>query len=166
MKVRLDGLVTATLVLCAAVTTGLVLRREFLLSAGVESRRPEQKPLFIPGWRNDLVKGARLGPEAPPVQIVEFADFECPFCGSFHKILKALEHRYPKQIGLTYVHFPIPGHRFAMPAARVAECAGDQGRFEAMYDQLFDAQDQFGLKALDDYANAGAVPELAAIGGR
>jgi protein-disulfide isomerase len=44
------------------------------------------------------------------------------------------------------VHFPLPMHRFAEPAARVAECAGDQGRFEAMYDLLFEQQDKFGSK--------------------
>jgi protein-disulfide isomerase len=50
-----------------------------------------------------------------------------------------------------------------MPAARVAQCANDQGRFEAIYDQLFEGQDQFGLKPWDDYATAAGVPDLAAF---
>jgi protein-disulfide isomerase len=92
---------------------------------------------------------------------MEFADFECPYCGSFHKALKLIQQRYANQIGLTYVYFPIQGHRFAIPAARVAECANDQGRFETMYDQLFDGQEQFGLRSWDDYATAAGVPDMA-----
>jgi protein-disulfide isomerase len=61
-------------------------------------------------------------------------DFECPFCGSFHKTLKAVREQYPTQVALTYVHFPLPMHRFALPAARVAECADDQVRFERLTD--------------------------------
>jgi protein-disulfide isomerase len=118
---------------------------------------------MIPDWRDDLVKGIRLGSDAAPAQFIEFADFECPFCGDFHKKLKVLQQRYPTQVSLTYVHFPLPGHRFAIPAARVAECAGEQGRFEAMYGQLFDGQDQFGLKPWDDYATAAGVPNLGAF---
>ena len=75
----------------------------------------------------------------------------------------AIARKYPGQIALTYVHYPISGHRFAMPAARAPECANDQGRFQAMYDQLFEGQDQFGLKPWDDYATAAGVPDLAAF---
>jgi protein-disulfide isomerase len=162
MRIKLDGVVTVTLVACAVITTGVVLRREFIAPAATPGR-VEQKPVMISHWQQDLVKGARLGPDAAPVQLIEFADFECPYCGDFHQKLKALRKRYPSQIGLTFVNFPIPGHRFAIPAARVAECAGDQGRFEAMHDQLFEGQDQFGLKPWDDYARAAGVPDLVAF---
>jgi protein-disulfide isomerase len=59
------------------------------------------------------------------------------------------------------MHFPLRGHRFAIPAARVSECAGEQGRFEAMHDQLFEGQDSFGLKPWSEYATAAGVPDLA-----
>ena len=61
------------------------------------------------------------------------------------------------------MHFPLSGHRFALPAARVAECAGEQGRFEAMYDQLYDGQESFGLKPWAEYATAAGVPDLTAF---
>jgi protein-disulfide isomerase len=77
--------------------------------------------------------------------------------------VKVLRERYPTQVAVIYVHFPLPMHRFAIPAARVAECAGEQGRFEAMYDQLFDGQDQFGLKPWDEYATAAVVPDVPAF---
>jgi protein-disulfide isomerase len=162
MKIKVDAVITATLVVCALVTTGVVLHREFFAPEPPRSQA-EHKPLFIKDWRTDLAKGVRMGSAQAPVELLEFADFECPFCAAFHKDVKILRDRYPTQVALTYVHFPLPGHRFAIPAARVAECAGDQERFETMYNQLFEGQDQFGLKPWDDYASAAGVPDIAAF---
>jgi len=144
------------------MTTGLVVRREFF----APSRSPaqvEQRPAFIKDWRVHLAKGIRIGPEQAPLQLLEFADFECPFCASFHKDLKTLRVHYPTQVALTFVHFPLPMHRFAEPAARVAECAGDQGRFEPMYDLLFEQQDRFGLKPWSEFASEAGVADGAAF---
>lgn len=162
MRTGFELSITIVLVTCALVTSGLVIRHE-LFSTSPQIRQREQRPIYIETWRAPLQAGIRMGPGDAPVRLIEFADFECPFCGSFHKTLKTIEARHPKEIGLTYVHFPIPGHRFAMLAARVAECANDQGRFEAMYDELYDGQDQFGLKPWDDYATAASVLDLAAF---
>ncbi len=162
MTLKLDALVTATLVVCALVTTGLVVRREFFVPAAPTSQAA-QKPVLTKDWRALLAKGVRLGPEQAAVQLIEFADFECPFCASFHKDVKVLRTRYPTQVALTFVHFPLPMHRFAEPAARVAGCAGDQGRFEAMYDLLFDQQDRFGLKPWSEFATEAGVPDSAAF---
>jgi NhaA family Na+:H+ antiporter len=162
MKIRLDAVITATLVVCAVITTGLVLRREFAAPA-VAPGQAEQKPVLVPRWRDELVKGVRLGPDAAAVQLIEFADFECPYCGSFHKTLKTVRERYPTQVALTYVHFPLPMHRFAIPSARVAECAGEQGRFEAMHDLLFEQQDKFGLKPWSEFASEAGVADGAAF---
>ena len=161
MKIKLDTVITVTLVVCALVTTGILIHRELFSSSARSARPAEQKPVLIAHWRDDLGKGTRLGPAEAPVQLLEFADFECPYCAGFHKDVKELRVRYPTQVTLTYVHFPLPGHRFALPAARVAECAGDQGRFEAMYDLLFDQQDQFGLKAWSEFATEAGVPDDA-----
>jgi protein-disulfide isomerase len=162
MKVRFDIVVTATLLICALVTTGLVVRREFFAPAATPLQ-VERKPYFINDWRGALVKGIHMGPEQAPVHLLEFADFECPFCASFHKDVKALRVRYPTQVALTFVHFPLPMHRFAEPAARVAECAGDQGRFEAMYDLLFEQQEKFGLKPWSEFATEAGVTDNAAF---
>jgi protein-disulfide isomerase len=158
---KLDTLLTTTLVLCAIITSGIVVKREFFPSAQTAQMPGEHKPALVPHWQDYLDKGVRMGPAQAKVQLIEFADFECPFCGSFHKTLKTLRDRYPDQVSLDYIHFPLQGHRFALPAARVAECAGDQGRFEAMYDQLFDGQEGFGLKPWSEYATAAGVPDLA-----
>jgi len=162
MKVGLDAVITATLVMCALVTTGIVVRREFSAPVAPPAQA-EQKPTYIKEWRTQLANGLRMGPEQSPVQVLEFADFECPFCASFHKDLRTLRVRYPIQVALTFVHFPLPMHRFAEPAARAAECAGDQGRFEAMYDLLFEQQDKFGLKPWSEFATEAGVANSAAF---
>jgi protein-disulfide isomerase len=162
LKIKLDFMITAIFLACALVATGAIVHREFFASP-VGSPRAEQKPIFLKDWQAALPKGIRLGPLDASVQLIEFADFECPFCGSFHKTVETARKRYSNQVALTYVHFPIPGHRFAILAARVAECANDQGRFEPMYDQLFEGQDQFGLKPWEDYAAAAGVPKLGAF---
>jgi len=159
MQTKLDAVMTATLLVCAVTTTGVVLHREFMAPHSLT--RAQQKPVLVPNWRVALEKGIRMGSAQARVQLIEFADFECPFCGSLHKTLETVRERYPTQVALIYVHFPLPMHRFAVPAARVAECAGDQGRFEAMYDQLFDGQESFGLRPWSDYATAAGVPDLS-----
>jgi protein-disulfide isomerase len=162
MKSKLDIAVTGTLVICAILTTGLVLRRE-LLTSPKAATQPERRSVFIPQWKEALIRGTRIGPESARVQLIEFADFECPFCGSFHRTIKALRERYPDQIALTYVHFPIQGHRFALPSARAAECADEQGRFEAIHDHLFEEQDKLGLKSWSEFATEAGISNITAF---
>jgi protein-disulfide isomerase len=160
MKSKLDTIVTVTLLACALVTTGLVVRKELAKPPDTASRT-EQKPILLENWQSYLAKGFRMGPAEAPIQLIELADFECPFCATFHATLKVLRERYPTQIALTYVHFPLSTHRFAQPAARVVECAGEQGRFEAMYDVLFEHQKEFGLRPWAEFAVQAGVPDGA-----
>jgi protein-disulfide isomerase len=162
MKVNVDTILTVVLLACAVTTTMVVVRREFVNSQN-RSVAEERAPRYVKEWRADLAHGMNMGAGDAPVQVIEFGDFECPFCASFHKDVNALRARYPNQVTLTYVHFPLPMHRFAEPAARAAECAGDQGRFEAMYDLLFEHQDQFGLKPWSEFAAEAGVSDGAAF---
>jgi protein-disulfide isomerase len=160
MTIRWNALLSTLLVICAITTTLMVVRRE-LFEPNVRFRA--QRPTLVTDWPLALDKYERVGPANARVKLIEFEDFECPFCGEFYKTLRAVEKRYPTDVSLTFVYFPIPGHRFAIPAARVAECAADQGHFEAMHDRLFDGQDSLGLKPWRDYATAADVPDLAAF---
>jgi protein-disulfide isomerase len=157
-----DVALTAILVACALVTTGLVIRREFF--AATPQASAAEKPRYIEDWRSHLADGVRIGSLQAPIQIIEFADFECPFCAQFHTTLKDVEQKYPGKVGVSFVHFPLPGHRFAEPAARASECAADQGRFETMQDELFSNQNAFGLKPWSDFAAAAGVADLDAFG--
>ncbi|MFL5310471.1 MAG: DsbA family protein [Myxococcales bacterium] len=77
-------------------------------------------------------------PEAK-VTIVEFSDFECPFCGRAVEVVKQVESRYGKDVRLAFKHNPLPMHPDAPYAARASIAAGKQGKFWQMHDKLFEA---------------------------
>lgn len=81
------------------------------------------------------------GEGSADVTLVEFADFQCPTCGSFYPIVKALEKKYDKQITFQFRHFPLVQiHDNAMIAHRSAEAAGKQNKFWEMHDILYERQ--------------------------
>lgn len=72
------------------------------------------------------------------VTLVEFSDFQCPYCAHFYHTLDSLIAEYPQQLRVLYRHFPITSlHPEARSAALAAECAGREGRFRDYYDALF-----------------------------
>jgi protein-disulfide isomerase len=87
------------------------------------------------------------GPPDAPVTLVEYGDFECPFCGMAYPDIKRIQSRLGDQLRFVYRHFPRPEHPHARNAAEAAEAAAAQGSqyFWAMHDQLFEKQ-----RALDD----------------
>jgi protein-disulfide isomerase len=80
---------------------------------------------------------ARLGPASAPVQLVEFADFECPYCIKVYPELKKLKAEFGDRISLVYKDFPLPMHAHAEKAAEAARCAGVQNKFWPYHDRLF-----------------------------
>ncbi len=79
------------------------------------------------------------GATNPFVTIVEFSDFECPFCKQVQSTLKQTLDSYGRQVRLVFKHLPLEGHRNSLPAARAAYCAAEQGRFWQFHDALFAA---------------------------
>jgi protein-disulfide isomerase len=73
--------------------------------------------------------------------------------------VEEVRKKFGADVAFTFVHFPIPGHRFAIPAARAAECAEAQGRFSEMRTLLFAKQDSLGLKSWDAFAEEAKVPD-------
>lgn len=94
-----------------------------------------------------------IGPADAPITIVEFSDYECPFCKRFRdQTLNQLLSVYEGQIRFVYRDFPLSQiHPRAQIAAEVAHCAGDQGHYWAMHDILF-AEQQNWSKAADVFA--------------
>ena len=93
------------------------------------------------------------GPAAAPVTIVEFSDFECPFCYGLYPTLKLIEKNYPEQVRIVYRQFPLNAiHPRAQKAAEASLCAHDQGRFWEMHDSMFDGQKQLEVDALKQRA--------------
>lgn len=101
---------------------------------------------------------ADAGPEAPVV--VEFLDYECPACGSFHPVVDDLMERYDGQVTFAVRHFPLPSHPDAVPAALAAEAAAQQGAFAPMHDLLFERQAEWSGSADAAAAFRGYASEL------
>ena len=88
-----------------------------------------------------------------PVTVVEFSDFECPFCKQTHPTLKQLLERYPGKVRLAYRDFPLDSiHPQAQRAAEAARCAQDQGKFWEYHDVLFTQSPQLAVEDLRRYA--------------
>lgn len=78
------------------------------------------------------------------ITLIEYSDFECPFCGQFHTTVQQVIQDYPNDVKIVYRHFPLSFHPEAEPAALAAECAGEQGKFWEFHDELFENQSQLG----------------------
>lgn len=78
------------------------------------------------------------------IEVVEFLDFECEACGAFYPVVEDLREKYAGEITYVVRYFPLPGHFNSMNAAIAAESAANQGRFEDMYNKLFETQQQWG----------------------
>ena len=93
-----------------------------------------------------------LGPKNAPVTIVEFSDFQCPFCGRAEPTLKQVREKYGDKVRLVYLDFPLGIHEHAMDGASAGRCAGEQGKFWPFHDQMF--SDQSKLTPADLKADA------------
>jgi protein-disulfide isomerase len=105
--------------------------------------------------RTDIVTAGypSYGPANAPITIVEFADFECPFCGGLYPTLKLVEKNYPDKIRLVFRQFPLVNmHPHAQKAAEASLCANDQQRFWEFYDSLYTNQAQLEVAALKQRA--------------
>jgi protein-disulfide isomerase len=93
-----------------------------------------------------------LGPDDAWVTLIEFADFECPYCASVVPTLSHLEADYPTELRLVFKHLPLSFHEHAWHAARAAVCAQAQGRFWDMFDLLYAHQAHLSDADLASYA--------------
>lgn len=78
--------------------------------------------------------------------MVEFLDYQCPFCRVASGSIHDLRRWYSKDLAVVYRHLPIPAHKYAYQAALAVECAGRTNKFEAMHDLLFAQPESLGAK--------------------
>ena len=104
----------------------------------------------------DTSKDHATGSDDASVTIIEFSDFECPFCGKFYtETLPELKKQYIEtgKVKLVFKHLPLSFHANAQKAAEAAECAGEQGKFWEMHDMIFENQNAIAVSDLKSYAN-------------
>ncbi|MCU1280628.1 MAG: cyclic nucleotide-binding protein [bacterium] len=96
-----------------------------------------------------------VGDESALVTLVEYGDYECPFCGQAAVVVAALRETLGDQLRYGFRHFPLATvHPHALQAAEAAEAAGAQGRFWPMHDRLYANQDALELPDLLEHAAA------------
>jgi protein-disulfide isomerase len=89
-----------------------------------------------------------IGPADAPITIVEFSDYQCPYCTQWHDTTyKPLLAAYPGKIRLVYRNYPLPFHQNAFMAAEAAMCAGDQNAYWQYHDALFANNNQVNNQA-------------------
>ncbi|OSO89958.1 disulfide bond formation protein DsbA [Cylindrospermopsis raciborskii CENA303] len=111
----------------------------------VITRRQEFIKNFSQNPQDVIANSPTIGSSKLQTVLLEFSDFECPYCSEAHKTLKNLLNKYPNRFTLVYKHFPLfQIHSQALPAARAAWAAHQQGKFWQYHDTLFTKQNQLG----------------------
>lgn len=124
---------------------------------------PTMTPTAVPIQQIEIGDSPSWGPVNAKVTVVEFSDFECPYCGTFYRdgSYNQLRKRYGDKIHYVFKDFPLNGHPNAFPAALAARCANEQGKFWEYHDTLFENQSSLSSAALKSYAEKVNVPDLA-----
>lgn len=114
---------------------------------------PAGKYLSLP---EILDSNAQVGSKDAKVRIVEYSDFQCPYCKLMYSSVKQMISQYGDQILFSYKHLPLSFHPQANNAALASECANEQGKFWQYHDNLFVKQDEWskteGVQKFKDYA--------------
>lgn len=155
---RLLNRAIVVMAIAALGTTAFAVRRE--LTPPPPAPRYDQ-PQHVEEWMVFRRGGSRIGPADAPVTIIEFSDFQCEFCKVHAERLDRLRQAHPGQIAILFRHFPVTEqHPHAYNAALAAECAGEQGRFEAYRNVLFRHQAGIGKTGWSEFARQAAVPDI------
>ena len=111
-------------------------QREKLLDS---LRKTDPAKILIKAPRIDVATAGHpvLGSSKAPVTIVEFSDFQCPFCKRVEPTLKQVRDKYGDNVNLVYMDFPLPMHNHALDAAKAGRCAAEQGKFWPFHDAMF-----------------------------
>src|ERR671919_335310 len=139
-------------VLCASLLAALagwaIFRLERMLA-----RDADAAPVTALDAPVDPRRDHIRGPADAPLTLVEYGDFQCPFCGRVTGVVAALRDRFGDELRYVFRHLPLPDvHPFAELAAEAAEAAASQGAFWEMHDRLFAHQDQLEPTDLVDHA--------------
>lgn len=135
--------VPRTYIIVIAIIAAIILGIYFFASSPKYSPLTEDKDNF-------------LGVEDAPVTIIEYSDFQCPFCGKFYQQTEPQlisEYVDTGKVKFIYKHFPLAQHQYAQKAAEASECAADQDKFWEYHNKLFENQNALVTPALKKYAS-------------
>lgn len=149
---------TILLAILAAATSTLAVRSIVPAGGGILELWPRSNS--VEDWEELTDSSRTLTRGDGSITIIEFGDYQCPFCARAQATLRALIAKYPDRVTLLYRHFPLPRHPHSMEAAEAAECAGEQGMFSEFHDLLLAKQESLGMIPWDTLAAAAGVADL------
>ena len=122
-----------------------------------EAQAPQRQPTFqLPDpkvvFKVPVGDGAVKGPKAAKVTIIEYSDFQCPYCSRVVPTIKKLTETFGNDVRIAFKHNPLPFHDKAQLAAEAAAAAGEQGKFWEMHDKMFENQRAIDRASLERYA--------------
>jgi protein-disulfide isomerase len=127
-----------------------------LTKDGLDKAAPPPAPPGQPSpdavYKADIKGAPSKGAKDALVTIVEFSDFQCPYCARVEPAVRKILEEYPGKVRLVWRDFPLPFHQEATPAAIVARVAGEQGKFWEMHDKLYENQRTLDRASLERYA--------------
>jgi protein-disulfide isomerase len=129
--------------------------REFLANERLleEVRAKHQVSYHFEPFRVEVeATGPAKGPAQAPVTIVEFSDFECPYCKRINPAIQQVREHYGDKVRIVFRQFPLSIHANAQKAAEASLCANEQGRFWEMHDLMFEDQKNLGVDSLKQKA--------------
>lgn len=131
------NVITVVMTIAAAVLVLLAWHVRFSAGA-VSTPRPVVESEFVKDWRRYATGDYQFGSDSAAITIVEFADFQCPFCRRFAASIDTLLQSKPGSLRIVFHQFPLTDvHPLALSMAIASECASAQGRFKAFYDGVF-----------------------------
>jgi protein-disulfide isomerase len=118
----------------------------------LKAKTPVRVMLDPPRQQVSAANGPSKGATSAPVLMIEFSDFQCPFCLRAHATVDQVLKTYGDRIRFVYRHYPLPSHPNARPAAEASACAAEQGKFWPYHDRLFEQQTKLSDSDLKQHA--------------
>jgi protein-disulfide isomerase len=132
---------------------GQMMKQYPRVVADLKKREAANKPL-PPDKQKKMLDNATavFGPDDAKVQIVEFSDFQCPYCSRAANAAKKVKEKYSDKVRFVFRHFPLSFHKQARLASQAAMAAGSQGKFWEYHDLIFANQRALSREDLEKYA--------------
>jgi protein-disulfide isomerase len=119
-------------------------KQQEAMKAQEDEAKAEVENQFKNPAKVDIGKSPVKGPANAKVTIIEFSDFQCPYCRKGRDTMDEVAKAYPNDVKVSFKHYPLPFHKEAEPAAKASWAAQQQGKFWEFHDALFNNQDKLG----------------------
>ena len=149
-KVNIPFIITLVVVFTLGLGSGYLFWGGNTSAQTAETTQSDQLTRYVV----DEGGNPSIGPADAPITIIEFSDYQCPYCQRWHEqVYSRLLEEYPDQVRIVYRDFPLGGHPQAIPAAEAANCANEQDAYWQYHDKLFSYEYNLGNDAYLAYAS-------------